>query len=255
MNPWNLAETNYGETKANPFTVAVLPWGACEPHNLHLPYGTDFITATKIGERVCRQAWDQGARVALLPAIPFGVDTNMIRFPMAINMNPSTQLAVLRDIVDSLVQHDVRKLVILNGHGGNDFNAMQRELLRDDFFIALCNWWQVPADHAGEIFEHAGDHANEMETSVGLHLFPELVAPLTQADAGAVRDTRFDAVRQGWVKISRPWHILTTNSGVGDPRQSTAEKGKQYVDIAVERITRFLVELAAAEMDETFPLR
>ena len=190
----------------------------------------------------------------MLPTISYGVDTNLMHFPLAINMNPSTQLAVLRDIVDSLATHDVRKLVVLNGHGGNDFNAFQRELNRADFFMALCNWWQVPGDVRSEIFDADGDHADEMETSVGLHLFPELVAPLAQADDGAVRPSRFEAVREGWVKISRPWHVLTTNTGVGDPHAATAEKGQRFVEVAVDRISRFLVELAAAEMDETFPL-
>ena len=255
MNPWNLTEANYGEIKPLSIEVAVLPWGACEPHNLHLPYGTDFVTATKIGELVCCRAWEQGAKVTLLPAVPYGVDTNMMRFPLVINMNPSTQLAVLRDVVDSLAAHGIRKLVVLNGHGGNDFNAFQRELVRDDFFLALCNWWQVPDDVRTEIFDVLGDHADEMETSVGLHLFPELVAPLDQADEAAVREMRFEAVREGWVKISRPWHLLTTDTGVGDPRAGTAEKGKRFVEIAVDRISRFLVELAAAEMDETFPMQ
>lgn len=254
MNPWTLAQANYAEIKSLDIQVAVLPWGACEPHNLHLPYGTDHITAGRIGELACQRAWEQGARVTLLPGIPFGVDTNMMRFGMVINMNPSTQLAVLRDVVDSLAAHQVRKLVILNGHGGNDFNAFQRELMRDDFFIALCNWWQVPSDVRSEIFDADGDHADEMETSVGLHLFPDLVTSLDQADDGAVRQSRFEAVRQGWVKISRPWHVLTTNTGVGNPHAATAEKGQRFVEIAVDRISRFLVELAAAEMDETFPL-
>lgn len=254
MNPWNLTDANYGEIKAAKIELAVLPWGACEPHNLHLPYGNDFLTAAAIGERCCRRAWEQGARVSLLPAIPFGVDTNMMRFPMVINMNPSTQLAVLRDVVNSLAAHGVRKLVVLNGHGGNDFNAFQRELVRDDFFIALCNWWQVARDRAASIFEHAGDHADEMETSVALYLYPERVAALEGADEGRVRPPRFEAVQKGWVKITRPWHILTTNSGVGDPRAATAEKGRAFIEMAVERISRFLVELDQAEMDETFPM-
>lgn len=254
MNPWNLTDANYAEIKELAIEVAVLPWGACEPHNLHLPYGNDFLTVTAVGERCCRRAWEQGARVMLLPTIPFGVDTNMMRFPMVINMNPSTQLAVLGDVVESLRTHGVRKLVVLNGHGGNDFNAFQRELVSDDFFIALCNWWQVPRDRAATLFVHPGDHADEMETSVALHLYPEKVAPLEQADDGRVRESRFEAVREGWVKITRPWHVLTTNSGVGNPHEATAEKGEEFVELAVDRVSRFLVELAAAEMDETFPL-
>jgi creatinine amidohydrolase len=92
-----------------------------------------------------------------------------------------------------------------------------------------------------------------METSIGLHLFPDLMAPLTQADEGRVRASRFKALNEGWVKITRPWDKLTTNSGVGDPRGGTAEKGRRYIDAVVEKLAPFLVEFANAEMDDLFP--
>ena len=89
---------------------------------------------------------------------------------------------------------------------------------------------------------------------MGLAHFPELVA-LEQADAGAdAPRRRFEAVNRGWVEITRPWHLLTTNSGAGDPRPATAAKGE-----AADRDRRasgsagFLVELAASPLDETFP--
>ncbi len=82
--------------------------------------------------------------------------------------------------------------------------------------------------------------------------YPELVA-MDQADAGSMAPTRFDAVNRGWVEITRPWHLLTTNSGAGDPRPARAEQGEVLTDIVVERIAGFLTELAASPIDETFP--
>ena len=73
------------------------------------------------------------------------------------------------------------------------------------------------------------------------------------ADEGMKRPTRFDAVNRGWVSITRPWHLLTTNTGAGNPHEATAEKGKQVVDTIVSRLSDFLVELAAAKLDEKFP--
>ena len=70
MRPWILAEANYGFVKDNPYQVAVLPMGATEPHNLHLPYGTDTYEGRAIAERACAAAWEQGAKVVMLPAIP-----------------------------------------------------------------------------------------------------------------------------------------------------------------------------------------
>ena len=90
MRPWILAETNYGYTKDHKYEVAVLPLGATEPHNFHLPYGTDVFEGTIVGEKICEAAHHRGAKVALLPTIPYGTETNMHAFPLAMNVNPST---------------------------------------------------------------------------------------------------------------------------------------------------------------------
>lgn len=260
MREWILAEVNYGYVKDNPYEVAVLPMGATEPHNFHLPYGTDVFESEAIGSRVCEAAFKQGARVVMLPAIPFGTDTNQMEFPLAINLNPSTLGQVIRDVVDSLAKHGLRKLLILNSHGGNDFKPVLRELhLQTPVHLFLCDWYgKASADAQAEIFDEPGDHAGEMETALGLAYFPDLVATDPQtgqltADDGAVNQTRFNAVNQGWVSITRPWHLLTKNSGVGNPHAATAEKGRQLMDVLVERLSAFLVELANAPLDEHFP--
>ncbi len=255
MRPYVLNEANLESVRNNPPQAVILPWGATECHNLHLPYATDTLTVTKIGEMLCANAWQQGARVYLLPTVPFGVNTNMMAFPLVINMNPSTQFAVLKDVVASVRAAGVKKLLLINGHGGNDFNPMQRELFDSGVFIAVCNWYTVCDDTVRKTFSQVGDHADEMETSVGLHLFADLVAPLDQADDGAVRTTRFEAVNKGWVKVTRPWDKLTTNSGVGNPYKATADKGRKHIEAVVGRLTPFVVEFATAEMDEMFPYR
>src|ERR1700760_1701697 len=108
MEPWRLAELNYGRIKGDkPFEVAVLPLGATEPHNLHLPYGTDTYQVEVVGRLACEKAHDRGASVALLPAIPYGTETNQMRFPMAMNLDPSTLGRVIADLVDSLARHGV----------------------------------------------------------------------------------------------------------------------------------------------------
>src|SRR5205085_585693 len=141
MRPYILSETNYAYTKANPYEVAVLPLGATEPHNLHLPYGTDVYEGTIVGEKICEEAWRRGAKVVLLPTIPFGTETNMASFPLAINVNPSTLFAFVTDVIDSLVSSGVRKIVLLNSHGGNDLKPLLREITgRKDAHVFLCNW-------------------------------------------------------------------------------------------------------------------
>ncbi len=89
-------------------------------------------------------------------------------------------------------------------------------------------------------------------------LAPELVGfdPATgklAADEGSVRSTRFEAVNKGWIGLSRPWHLLTTNTGSGNPLEATREKGKKLLGILTERLGNFLVQLSATPVDETFP--
>jgi creatinine amidohydrolase len=254
MNPWRLEEINYAHVKSSPpFEFAVLPLGATEPHNLHLPYGTDTFQVEAIAERACEVAHGEGARVLLLPAIPYGTETNQMKFPLAMNLNPTTVARVIGDLVESLSIHGIFRCLLLNGHGGNDLKWVLRELhLSTKVQLFLCNWYKVSSDVYSTIFEQRDDHAGEMETSMGLYHFPELVA-FDQADPGAVRASRFEAVNRGWVELTRPWHLLTTNSGSGDPRAATADKGEQLTDLVVERIGRFLCELARSPLDDAFP--
>lgn len=259
MRPWILAETNYSQVKECSYQVAVLPMGATEPHNLHLPYGTDTLEAIALGERACEAAWNRGAKVVMLPTIPYGTETNMAHCAMAMNVNPSTLGLVIRDLVDSLAGHGVNKLLILNGHGGNEFKPLVRELMgHSPVHLFLCDWFRgLSSDVQQEIFEEPGDHAGEMETSLGLAYFNDLVRKnpdgTLAADDGSVRKTRLDAINQGWVSISRPWHLLTTNTGCGNPHRATAAKGQRLMEVMVDRLSGFLVELASAEMDAEFP--
>lgn len=258
MRPWKLAEVNYAYVKENPYRVAVLPLGATEPHNLHLPYGTDVFEADIVGEKICDEAHRRGAKVVLLPTIPYGTETNQREFPLAMNVNPSTLGLVVRDLVESLIRHDVRKIVLLNSHGGNDLKPLLRELYGAvDAHLFLCNWYRVLADVEKQIFADPGDHGGEMETAFALAYFPHLVARREDgtllADEGALRSTRFEAVNRGWVSITRPWHLLTTNTGAGNPHPATAGKGERMMALLVERLAGFLVELSAADLDERFP--
>lgn len=234
--------------------VTILPWGSCEPHNLHLPYGCDTLSAEKIAKISSEKASKKGAKVLILPSIPIGGNSNTLRFPLTLNLSPSTGLKILEDIVYSLEKHNVRKLVILNGHGGNEFKPMFRELYgKTSVYLFLLNFWEIGNDIYREILDDtSGDHANEAETSWALYLFPELVH-MEWADEGKVKDSRLQALNKGWVKITRPWHLFTENSGNGNPSKASKEKGKKIVEVITNRISSFLIELSKAEIDEKFP--
>lgn len=252
MRPYILAENNWKTIKDASFDVAVLPWGATEAHNYHLPYGTDVIEAEQVAAEAARVAWDEGAKVIVLPTIPFGVNTGQFDVKLDMNMNPSTQMAVLRDVVEVLNRQSIHKLIILNSHGGNDFKTMIRELgLKfPNMFLCQCNWYQCVDQK--QFFENKDDHAGEMETSVMLHLTPHLVRPLSEAGDGAAKKFRFAAMREGWAWAERKWLQVTKDTGVGDPRKATAEKGAKYFKAVTEKVSRFFVEVARADRNDLY---
>src|SRR5205085_6490967 len=154
MPNWKLQHLAYPAVRDTRYEVAVLPIGACEPHNLHLPYGTDAYESELVCDRVCEAAHNLGASVVALPTIPYGVQSNMLDVPLAINVYPSTMFALLKDIADSLQGHGIRKLILFNSHGGNDFlKPFVREMSgRSKVFISVIDWWRVGKDKYGEIF-------------------------------------------------------------------------------------------------------
>src|SRR5690606_6962098 len=190
MRPYILAETNWKALKSEKFELAVLPWGATEAHNYHLPYGTDVFEADAIAAGAGKLAWEAGAKVVVMPTIPFGVNTGQSDIYLAINLNPSTQMAILDDIVQVLDRQNVNQLLILNSHGGNDFKTMLRELglKYPEMFLASCNWFQALDKKL--FFEHEGDHADEMETSLIQFLHPHLVLPLEEAGEGKEKKSK-----------------------------------------------------------------
>jgi creatinine amidohydrolase len=251
--PWRLRDIGLGDIQKNRYQVAVLPFGATEPHNYHLPYGSDSLQVEAVAEKSCEGANQLGAKVILLPTIPYGSNRSTMAFPLTINLDHSTILSVVMNITDSLEAHKILKLVLLNGHGGNYLKFILKDLYgRTSVFVSLINWWEVGAAIRPKLFKKKGEHGDEMETSVLLYLYPDLV-DMKKAGKGLARKTRFSGVNEGWVKIARPWELETQDSGHGDPSHASAEKGKKYVDYAVRKISHYLVELSHSPISKTFP--
>ena len=252
MRPYILAETNWAAVRSLELELAVLPWGATEAHNLHLPYATDNIQLDYIAAESAKIAWSSGAKVIVLPTIPFGVNTGQLDVRLDINMMPSTQMAVLRDVADSLVIQGVPKLVVLNGHGGNNFKQIIREVgaLHRDLFICEINWFKVLDGNA--YFDEPGDHAGELETSCMMHIAPDLVLPLDQAGDGKARPFRMGGFQQGWAWAERQWSKVTDDTGVGDPSAATQDKGEGFLQDLTHQIAGFLVELAQHSNDDLY---
>ncbi|GAB3646571.1 creatininase family protein [Echinicola sediminis] len=244
MRPYILAESNWKDLKHAIIDLAILPWGATEAHNFHLPYGTDNYEAEAIAHEAGRLAYQEGAKIMILPTIPFGVNTGQSDIFLDMNLNPSTQLAIISDLADVLHRQKVRKLLILNSHGGNDFKTILREvgLKYPDMFFSSCNWFK--ALNKADYFQNEGDHADEMETSLILHLFPELVLPLEEAGLGEERKSLVEGIREGWAWSERKWSRVTKDTGIGNPKLSSKEKGEKYFKDVTQKVAKLFIELA-----------
>lgn len=252
IKPYVLAETNWKHVKEEDFSVAILPWGATEAHNYHLPYATDNILAEEAAIRSAGKAWEQKAKAVVLPCIPFGVNTGQMDVKLCMNLNPSTQYSILKDIAQVLQKHEVNKLVILNAHGGNNFKQMIRELSLEypKLFTCSVNWWQTT--DAKPYFEEPGDHAGELETAAMMHLRPQLVLPLEEAGDGKAKEFKIKALREGWASAQREWMQVTKDTGVGDPKAATAEKGEIFFEKSTDLIAEFLKELHEANLKDMY---
>jgi len=252
MRNYILEESNWRAVKGNQPEVVVLPWGATEAHNYHMPYGTDNYIAGSLAAECVRLAAERGASVMVLPVMPFGVNTGQPDILLDMNLNPSTQFMILKDLLTVLDRQSVRKFVVLNTHGGNDFKQQIRELnlLFPKMLLMQCNWYKMPGFE--QFFDDLGEHAGEVETSLMMHLFPELVLPLETAGAGHAKKFKVQALNQGWAWAEREWSKVTADTGVGNPAKASAEKGERFFRYLTEKIANFLVEVAEVDVEDLY---
>ncbi|MBD3627714.1 creatininase family protein [Cyclobacterium sp.] len=252
MRPYILAETNWKALKKEKIELAVLPWAATEAHNYHLPYGTDIYEADAVGAASGKIAWEKGAKVMILPTIPFGVNTGQADIYLDMNLNPSTQLAIIKDLTTVLHRQGIPKLLILNSHGGNDFKTILREigLQFPDMFFSTCNWFQ--ALDKTQYFDHMGDHADEMETSLIMHLHSHLVGPLAETGDGAEKKSKVKALREGWAWAERKWSMVTEDTGIGNPKASSKEKGARFFKDVTEKVAQLMIDLEKLDITDRY---
>lgn len=252
MRPYILAENNWKDIKERSIDLAILPWGATEAHNYHLPYSADVIESENISISAAEKAFNSGAKIIVLPTIPFGVNTGQTDIKLDMNINPSTQAAILNDLIEVLNRQNIYKLLIVNGHGGNDFKPILRELgiKYAKMFLSYCNWFTaLPKEN---YFEHNGDHADEMETSLLLHLAPNLVLPLNEAGTGYAKKIKIKGMQEGWAWTERKWSKVTADTGIGNPTKAAKEKGEKYFNDVVDKVAHLIMDIANADTNNLY---
>ena len=248
--PFVLHEATYRQLQSHRPNVAVLPWGATEAHNYHLPHGTDVIEATELAERAAADATRRGAKVIVLPTIPFGNNAQQLDQVATISIQTTTAAAILCDVAHSLTSQGIDRLVLLNAHGGNEFKPIVRDVqARFRMLVAVINFWQMAPRAVNEIFAEPGDHAGELETSFLMHVRPEWVA-LDQAGDGRTVPFKLASLKKPGVWTPRPWSATHPDTGSGNPAKATAQKGQRYVEVLAREIADVLVELSNARKGE-----
>lgn len=232
-------------------SVLVQPLGAIEQHGPHLPLITDLAVAEAVAEAAVPIAVERGVDAWLLPPLAYTKSNEHAWNPGTIWMSARTMLSVLEDLGRCVAETPVRKLVFLNGHGGNSaLVAMANRELRLQFgletFLAHPS---MPADQGGGSAPSElgmGIHGGSEETSLMLHLRPDLVDMSKAVRAvpehlAANKMVRFGgSVQFGWLS-----NDFGDHGHIGDPTGASADVGARLFAGSVENFAASLVEIAA----------
>ncbi len=244
--------SHWKNIKNENFELAVMAWGATEAHNYHLPYGTDIFESEVFGSESVKLANSRGAKAILLPCIPFGVNTGQKDIPLTINLNPSTQHMILQDVIESVYHSGIKKFLIINSHGGNDFKQILREIgsQYQDMTLVCCNWYQ--SVDKSLYFEMEGDHADEMETSLMLYLYPDLVLSREEAGDGKSKSFKIPALNESWAWSERKWSSVSKDTGIGNPKKASAEKGEKYFKAVLDKLSELILDLSETHQEDFY---
>jgi len=256
MNLGILEEMTIEDVRAFKAEVVIWAIGSTEPHGPVLPYGTDHWQCDATVRRGVILANQRGARALMYPTLPIGNNATFKAFPFACRISPQTLTQVILDVIQALEEDGIRKIVLVDGHGGN--TDTMRAALRahahahrpgEGAFVCVTRGGMPKG-----VIEHPSDHGGEGEVSRIMHLRPDLV----RKDKLAVfpwGELAVEVLKDPRVHFVRPWHLYVPHAAGGDVRKATAEKGRKVIEYAAEFLARLLVELAEAEFGETFPYK
>jgi len=225
-------------------TPVVLPIAALEQHGPHLPLYTDSFL---VGEVARRANEELGERVLFAPVMWLGNSHHHVDFAGTMTAAPSAYLDMLRTMVDCVLTHGFKRIVLLNGHGGNSFPGQQvlfavRQAHRDrkDLLLLLANYWALGSDPAPSIpgLKHKIEHACQWETSMMLRLRPDLVG-----DFRAVEKAEWGNPFQ---PASRAWTMpdVSSQGHIGDPALATPEIGEALLQVFAADVVALLRRVA-----------
>ena len=229
--------------------VALLPVGSTEQHGMHLPLGTDWLTAQEIARRAsARGPW------LVLPTIPVGVSEHHRQFWGTLWVPPDVLRDYVLGVARALAYHGLRRLVIVNGHGGNTaaLEEAARRLRQERIYAFVYVWWRAIPEIIAQLIEGSGSHAGELETAVVLALAPELVHPENYRETAEKSAPEWGKKVEG-VEVGFDTVDFSQSGSIGDPSRATVEKGERVLQAAAERLDAFCRWLAAQPEEALAP--
>ncbi len=229
-------------------TPVVVPIAALEQHGHHLPVFTDSILVGEITRRAEEQLCDQ---VLMTPVMWLGNSEHHLDFSGTMSASPRTYIDLLVDMVENFVTHGFRRIVLVNGHGGNNvpgdqalFEVRQKHRTRDDLTLVFACYWALgcqPHESGAGIEQSAMGHACEWETSMILALAPQLVGDYQNA-APVEPNRALDPAHEAWITKDR-----STAGHIGHPAVATAAKGEKLLELFTADVVNVLRKVIALE--------
>jgi len=218
----------------NQTEVAVMQTGALEAHGTHLPLGTDFFLPEFLADRVAAQT-----SALVLPPIVFGDSWAFDEFEGTVSVKHSTLVEFYADVMSAVFRHGFRKIVVINGHGGNT-SALQEaakiSTMEGERAVIIVNWWvDLAKPVRATVLETPEGHAAEDETSEVMHVRPDLVD--MKSPVAARVTTQFKVISGRYRKELNPSAVF------GDPRKASADKGRLILEKAEEELVQLIREL------------
>jgi creatinine amidohydrolase len=221
-------------------TVGLLIFGACENHGNHMPFGSDFIMPFELAKRVAAR-YDK--KMVIFPPIPYGVSSHHKDFFMTVSFEPDTMINVIRDILQSLINNNIRRILIINGHDGNiaPIELASRIIKeRNPRVVISCleSWWTLVGSVDKELFDvwEGLGHGGEAETSAMLAVRPDLVNM-------AIAPKDVIPKLPDNVKIYWKFNELTETGATGAPRKATRTKGDRIISILENVLLAFIRDM------------
>jgi len=237
--------------------VPLIPVGSTEQHGPHLPTKTDAFLAYE----VCKEAARRATEAVVLPPVSYGYNEHHLDFPATIHIGYETLTKFVIDIGKSLAHHGFQRIIIVNGHGSNTapMEIAARRITLESTAICASLIYIALAPEALTVLEAEDAHAAELETSLMLHMAPELV-DMTKA----VRDWGFPkskfiqwgyepgqkgfGVAGGTVQFMDWWSRMSETGTLGDPTKASREKGKRILHLCTEALANFIREFKNREI-------